>query len=67
MKLLLVCVHCTVKCDTLFGVYKLQCFELDYYWCVYSAQCRMKLLFMFLQCTVKRDTVIGVCKVHGAA
>ena len=52
VRLLLVCVNCTVNIQNVIGVY--------------IAQCRERLLLAFVQCTVQSETVIGVCTGHNA-
>jgi len=55
VRLLLVCVQCTVQSETVIGVCT-----------VHSAQCRVRLLLVCVQCTVQGETVVGVCKVSSA-
>ena len=64
VRLLCVCVQCTVQSETVILVYTVHSVGLDCYWCVYSAQCRVRLLLVFLKCTVQSEFVIGVFTVN---
>ena len=71
MRLLLVCVQCTVQSETVVGVctvHSAQCRVrlLLVRVQLYSAQCRVRLLLVCVQCTVQSEIVIGVCTVHSA-
>ena len=66
MRLLLVCVQCTVQSETAIGVCTMQSAGSDCYWCVYSVQCRVRPLLVCVQCRVQGETLFGVCTVHSA-
>ena len=79
MRVLLVCVQCTVRSESVIGSCTVHSAERECYWCVYSAQCGVRVLLVCVQCqcgvrvllvcvqcTVRSETVIGVCTVHSA-
>jgi len=65
VRLLWLCVQCTVQSETVILVYTVHSVELDCYWCVYSAQCSetvivvctvysaVRLLLVYVQCSVQ--------------
>jgi len=61
-----VCVQCTVQSENVIVVCTEQSAGRDFYWCVYSAECRERLLLVCVQCRVQSETVIGVCTVQSA-